>query len=139
MNNKLIVGVYKSLQEDNEHQLFNSFVSRIAKLFLEDAKETLKVKAFENSLCADSNANKIIKGILWLTDEVVDFFCDEFAKLIAKNMEPFLTSRAGFVLLGLVEKGGRDYLLSEVGKHKSKLKDSPVGKHFLTLLSGKSR
>lgn len=53
-----------------------------------------------------------------------------------KNMEQFLTTRAGFVLLGLIEKGGRDYLLAEVGKHKSKLKDSPVGKHLLTLLSG---
>lgn len=90
-------------------------------------------------MCADGNANKIIKGILWLTDEVVDFFCDEFAKLIVKNMEHFLASRAAFVLLGLVEKGGRDYLLSEVNKHKSKLKDSPVGKHFLTLLSGRTR
>lgn len=84
------------------------------------------------------NANKIIKGILWLSDQVVDYYCDEFAKLIVKNMEQFLTSRAGFVLLGLVEKGGRDYLLSEVGKNKSKLRNSPVGKHFSVLLGGKN-
>ena len=63
-------------------------------------------------MCADVNANKIIKGILWLQDEVVDYFCDEFAKLIVKNIEQFLATRAGFVLLGLVEKGGRDYLLT---------------------------
>lgn len=108
-------------------------MSKISKLFLNDAKETLKIKSFAGSLCADPNANKIIKGILWLPDEVVDYYCDEFAKVIMKNMEQFLFTKAGFVLLGLIEKGGRDYLLAEVGKHKSKLRDSPVGKHFLTL------
>jgi hypothetical protein len=48
-----------------------------------------------------------------------------------------LSSRAGFVLLGLIEKGGRDYLLSEVKKNKSKLKDSPVGKYLQPLLGSK--
>jgi len=87
-------------------------VSKVAKLFLADAKDTLKVNSFADSLCADSNANKIIKGILWLQDGVVDYYCDEFGKLIIKHIDSFLSTRAGFVLLGLIEKGGRDYLLA---------------------------
>lgn len=78
------------------------FVSKVAKLFLDDAKDQLKAKSFSQSLCADSNANKIIKGILWLQDEVVDYYCDEFGKLIVKHVDSFLSSRAGFVLLGLI-------------------------------------
>jgi hypothetical protein len=76
VNNKLIVGVYKSLQEDGLTEQFNAFVSKIAKLYLEDAKETLKLNSFAESLCADVNANKIIKGILWLQDGLVDYYCD---------------------------------------------------------------
>lgn len=49
-------------------------------------------------------------------------------------MEHFLKTKAGFVLLGLIEKGGRDYLLVELRKHKALLRDAPVGKHFLALL-----
>ena len=90
------------MQEDNENEMFNSFISRIAKLFLDDAKDSLKIGAFNDSLCADANANKIIKGILWLSDDVVDYFCDEFSKLAVNKMEQFLSTRAGFVLLGLV-------------------------------------
>ena len=75
--NKIIVGVYKSMQEDGKDKLFNSFVSRIAKFYLDDAVDCMKVGgAFENSLCADNNANKIIKGILWLPDDFVDYYCD---------------------------------------------------------------
>lgn len=99
------------MQEDNLHEKFNSFVSKVAKLFLGDAKDTLKLNSFAESLCADANANKIIKGILWLQDEVVDYYCDEFGKLVVKHIDSFLSTRAGFVLLGLIEKGGRDYLL----------------------------
>ena len=53
-------------------------------------------------------------------------------------MDQFLSTKAAFVLLGLVEKGGRDYLLAEVKKHRSLLNSSPVGKHFMNLLGGKS-
>ena len=74
--NKLIVGLYKSMQEDFQNKLFNSFVSKIAKFYLDDALNTIKVQDFQNSLCADSNANKIIKGILWLSDDFVDYYCD---------------------------------------------------------------
>mgnify|MGYP000978887694 FL=1 len=131
--------MYKSLQEDNQTEHFSAFVSKVATLYLADAKETLKNGTFAESLCADSNANKIIKGILWLQDEVVDYYCDEFAKLAVKNIDQFLCSRASFVLLGLVEKGGRDYLLNEVRKNKSKLGTSPVGKFLQPLLSGKKQ
>ena len=57
---------------------------------------------------------------------------------MVKKMDLFLSTKAAFVLLGLVEKGGRDYLLNEVRKHKSLLSASPVGKHFLTLLGGRT-
>jgi hypothetical protein len=134
IHNKLIVGLYKSMQEDNQTELFNAFIGRVCRLFLEDAQDTLKLGSFEQSLCADPNANKIIKGILWLSDEVVDFYCDEFAKLMVKRIDSFVATKAGFVLLGLIEKGGRDYLLAEVKKQRGKLKGAPVGKHFMTLL-----
>jgi hypothetical protein len=48
---------------------------------------------------------------LLLPNEVVDYFCDEFGKLATRNLKEFLESKASFVLLGLIEKGGRDYLL----------------------------
>ena len=92
--------------------MYSKFISKVAKLYLDDAKDCMKINSFNNSLCADPNANKIIKGILWLTDEVVDYFCDEFSKLMVKKIDQFLLSKAAFVLLGLVEKGGRDYLLT---------------------------
>ena len=92
--------------------MYNKFISKVAKLYLDDAKDSMKINAFNNSLCADPNANKIIKGILWLSDEVVDFYCDEFSKLMVKKMDQFLSTKAAFILLGLVEKGGRDYLLT---------------------------
>ena len=76
INHKIIVALYKSMQEDNQTKLFNTLISRVAKLFLEDAKDSLKTGTFENSLCAHSDANKVIKGIFWLGDEGVDFFCD---------------------------------------------------------------
>ena len=57
---------------------------------------------------------------------------------MVKKMDQFLSTKAAFVLLGLVEKGGRDYLLTEVKKHRSLLNSSPVGKHFMNLLGGKS-
>ena len=77
MGNKIVVGIYKSMQEDGKDHLFNSFVSKIAKFFLDDAVDSMKIAGgFENSLSADSNANKIIKGILWLSDDFVDYYCD---------------------------------------------------------------
>lgn len=76
IHNKLIVAIYKSLQEDNLQKEYNNFISKVAKLYLEDAKDSIKISSFNNSLCADPNANKIIKGILWLSDEVVDYYCD---------------------------------------------------------------
>ena len=56
---------------------------------------------------------------------------------MVKKMDKFLSSRAGFVLLGLIEKGGRDYLLTEASKQKAALKDSIVGKHITNLLKDK--
>ena len=37
---------------------------------------------------------------------------------MVKKMDKFLQTKAGFVLLGLIEKGGRDFLINEVGKNK---------------------
>ena len=73
------------MQDDSQIQMYNSFIGRVAKLFLEDAKDTLKLGSFGDSLCADANASKIIKGILWLSDGSIDFYCDEFAKLMIKK------------------------------------------------------
>lgn len=127
------------MQEDNENKLFNMFISRVGKMFFDDAQETLKAGTFNESLCADSNANKIIKGILWLSEDGIDYFCDQFSKIMVKKMDKFLSTRAGFVLLGLIEKGGRDYLLTEASKHKAILKDSIVGKHIMNLLKDKKK
>ena len=58
---------------------------------------------------------------------------------MVKKMEIFLSTKAGFVLLGLIEKGGRNYLINEVQKNKSMLKNSIVGKHLETLLKEKKK
>ena len=58
---------------------------------------------------------------------------------MVKKMEIFLSTKAGFVLLGLIEKGGRNYLINEVQKNKSMLKNSIVGKHLETLLKDKKK
>jgi hypothetical protein len=42
-----------------------------------------------------------------VSDETVDYFCDEFGKLATRNLKDFLNTKASFVLLGLIEKGGR--------------------------------
>lgn len=78
---------------------------------MQDAKDSFKSSTFPESLAADPNANKILKQILLLPDDVVDFYCDEFAKLATKSLKSFLETKASFVLLGLIEKGGRDNLL----------------------------
>jgi len=68
---------------------------------LVDSKKSIKGD-FSHSLTADPSANKIIKNILLLTDEIVDFYCDEFGKLAIQNLSAFLNSKASFVLLGLI-------------------------------------
>jgi hypothetical protein len=85
-------------------------------------------------LTADPNANKILKQILLLADETVDYFCDEFGKLASRNLKSFLETKASFVLLGLIEKGGRDYLLQEVKRHRKLLDKAVAGEHYLRLL-----
>lgn len=78
-------------------------------------------------MAADPNANKILKQILLLTDDVVDYFCDEFGKLALKNIKAFLFCKASFILLGLIEKGGRDYLLKEVKRNHQLLSKAVAG------------
>jgi uncharacterized protein len=62
----------------------------------------LKNSTFNLSLTADPNANKIIKNILILPDSVVDYYCDEFAKLAVSNIADFLNTKASYILLGLI-------------------------------------
>jgi hypothetical protein len=56
--------------------------------------------------------------------------------LATRNLQSFLETKASFVLLGLIEKGGRDYLLQEVKKNRKLLQSGAVvaGQHYLNLL-----
>lgn len=121
---------------DHQQEAFNSFITKVATLFLQDARDAFETKTFSECLTADPNANKILKQILLLPDEVVDYFCDEFGKLATRNLQSFLETKASFVLLGLIEKGGRDYLLQEVKKNRKLLQSGAVvaGQHYLNLL-----
>jgi hypothetical protein len=64
------------MYSDNKNELFNDFVRKIAKHYLDDAKDNLKGGNFNLALTADPNANKIIKNVLLLPDAVVDYYCD---------------------------------------------------------------
>lgn len=102
-----------------------------------DAKDNLKANNFAQSLAADANANKILKNILILPDEAVDYFCDEFAKLAVQNIQQFLTTKASYILLGLIEKGGREHLLKEVKRSRVKLADAVAGHLYTNLINAK--
>jgi hypothetical protein len=47
-----------------------------------------------------------------------------------------LTSKASFVLLGLIEKGGRDYIITEIKKSGIKLEKVVAGEHYMKVISG---
>ena len=117
--------------------MYTNFITKLSKYFLADAKEALKNKTFHESLTADPNANKIIKSILILNESSVDFYCDEFSKLAIKHLNEFLFNKSSFVLLGLIEKGGREYLLDEIKKSRIKLNEVVAGNHYITLLNKK--
>lgn len=51
-------------------------IKKVSSLFLQDAKKSIASSTFHESLAADPNANKILKQILILPDEGVDYFCD---------------------------------------------------------------
>jgi hypothetical protein len=84
----------------------------IAKYYLKNFQDGLKSGEIEKTLLADNNGNKVLKNILLLNEDFIDFYCDEFGKLFIKNLAKVLNSKASFVLLGLIEKGGRDYLIT---------------------------
>jgi hypothetical protein len=53
LNNKLIIAVYKALEEgtiviylDKERQLYNDFLSKVATIFLQDARDAISTKTF---------------------------------------------------------------------------------------------
>lgn len=69
---------------------------------MQDARDAISTKTFSECLAADPNANKILKQILLVSDETVDYFCDEFGKLATRNLKDFLSTKASFVLLGLI-------------------------------------
>lgn len=48
----------------------------IAQYFLNVTKEAIKNKDIQKSLIADNNASKIIKGVLNIHEDFIDFYCD---------------------------------------------------------------
>lgn len=55
------------------------------------------------------------------------------------NLQKFLSSKASFILLALIEKGGRDHLISEVKRSNVKLDKIVAGEHYAKLLNGKNK
>lgn len=134
INSKLVVAVYKALEEDGLKQELRKFISGTVGLFLSDLKDALKSNGFENSLMAHPSANKILKNILLLSYDWIDYYCGEVAQLASLNMPSFLRSKASFVVLALIEKGGRDDLLREVRRSKVPLEEAVGGEHYRALL-----
>ena len=56
------------------------------------------------------------------------------AKLFIKHIKTVLESRASFILLGLLEKGGRDHLIREIVKSGAKFDKCIAGQHFVKLI-----
>ena len=56
------------------------------------------------------------------------------AKLFLKHIKTVIESRASFVLLAILEKGGSDHLLKETVKSGVKLDKCIAGKHFVKLI-----
>ena len=75
-----------------------------------------------------------MKSILLLQEDFVEFYCDEFAILCIDNLNKVLESKASFILLGVLEKGGRDHLVQTIMKANGLNLDKCIaGKHFYKL------
>jgi hypothetical protein len=89
---------------------------------------------FNKCLLSDGNATKVLKSLLCIQEDFVEFYCEELAKLFLKHIKTVIESRASFVLLAILEKGGRDHLLKEIIKSGVKFDKCIAGKHFVKLI-----
>jgi hypothetical protein len=89
---------------------------------------------FNQCLLSDGNATKVLKSLLCIQEDFVEFYCEELAKLFLKHIKTVIESRASFVLLAILEKGGRDHLLKEIIKSGVKFDKCIAGKHFVKLI-----
>ena len=81
-----MVAIYKALEEDHMSEEMTEFITRVAKCFISDVNKSLKSNTFSNSLMAHPSANKILKSILLLGHECVDYYCDQVAQIASVNM-----------------------------------------------------
>lgn len=120
----------------DHHTSYQPFVTLILQYFLKVANETLTANTFHESILSDGNASKVLKSLLLIQQPFIDFYCDEFAKLFIKHLKTVLESRASFILLGILEKGGRDHLVKEIVKSGVGFDKCIAGQHFLKLING---
>ena len=73
--------------------------------------------------------------MLLLPYDWMDYYCGEVAQLASLNMASFLRSKASFLVLALIEKGGRDDLLREVKRSRVPLESVVGGEHYKALLN----
>jgi hypothetical protein len=102
---------------------------------LKVANESLTNNTFTESILSDGNASKVLKSLLLIQQPFVDFYCDEFARLFIKHLKTVLESRASFILLGILEKGGRDHLIKEIVKSGVGFDKCIAGQHFMKLIN----
>ncbi len=83
---------------------------------------------------SDANGSKVLKSLLLIQADFVEFYCEEIAKLFIKHISVVLESKASFILLGILEKGGRDHLVKEIAKTGVKFEKCIAGQHFVKLI-----
>ena len=76
----------------------------------------------------------MLKLLLLIQADFVEFYCEEIAKLFIKHINVVIESKASFILLGILEKGGRDHLVKEIAKSGVKFDKCIAGQHFVKLI-----
>lgn len=94
----------------------------------------MQSNTFQESIVADANGSKALKLLLLIQQDYVEFYCEEIAKLFIKHLKVVLESKASFILLGILEKGGRDNLVKEISKSGVKFDKCIAGQHFVKLI-----
>ena len=92
-------------------------------------------KGIDSTLLGDNFGSKLIKNILLLQQSFMDSYCDKFTKILTKDLPTVLNSKASFVLSVLVEKGGRDWVLTEIKKSRVNLDNAKAGKFYKDRIS----
>jgi len=60
----------------DHHSLYQPFVTLVLQHFLKMAKESLEANTFPESILSDANGSKVVKSLLCIQADFVEFYCD---------------------------------------------------------------